>query len=225
MSGISRFAPSNLFVVLFLCCLAIGLSSRPTAASAETYIGGQFGAVFPRDITSENIDNACCPPSKGAGIDYKTSAAYGIKIGHYFNGLRFLGVELDYLHANPHLAQKGSFAGEYFRVDSYTINVVLRYPGEKFQPYFAVGPSLMYATASDSTLTRESQRDRKVGINAELGTRYMLRKNVALFGEMRMQYARFHYPETTSFNSYQASYAAPSVLFGIAFNVEPLFKD
>lgn len=206
-----------LAVIVWLC--------TPIAAQAETYIGGQFGISFPRDVTSENIDNACCPATKGAGLDYKTSAAVGVKIGHYFNNLRFLGVELDYLHTNPHIAQKGALAGEYFRVDAYTINLLLRYPGERFQPYFAIGPSLMYATANDSTFTRESQRDRKIGINAELGTRYLLRKNVALFGELRLQHARFHYPETQSFNSYQAAYTVPSLLFGISFNVEPLFKD
>lgn len=213
-----------LCLLALLAFMAAGVG-MPYPTGAETYIGGQFGISFPRDVTSENIDNACCPAAKGAGLDYKTSAAVGVKIGHYFNNLRFLGMEFDFLHSNPHLAQKGAFAGEYFRVDAYSLNFLLRYPGERFQPYLGFGPSLMYATANDSTLTRESQRDRKLGINAELGTRYMFRKNVALFGEWRFQHARFHYPETTSFNSYQAAYTAQSLLFGISFNVEPLFKD
>ncbi len=212
-------------MVCLLCAISVVGIWFADQVKAETYIAGQFGVVFPRDVTSENITNAGSPPSKGAGVDYKTSAAAGVKIGHYFNTLRFLGVELDYLHSNPHLAQKGPLAGEYFRVDAYTLNLLLRYPGEMFQPYLGFGPSLMYATANDSTFTRESQRDRKIGINAELGTRYMFRKNVALFGEWRLQHARFHYPETTSFNSYQAAYTAQSLLFGISFDIEPLFKN
>jgi opacity protein-like surface antigen len=215
----------------FLCLVAIlvfivTVVGPPNPTGAETYIGGQIGLAFPRDVTSETITNAGAGVTKGVGVDYKTSAAFGIKLGHYLNRLRFLGAEVDYTYANPHFRDKGGVPGEHFRVQSFAFNLLARYPGEKFQPYIGIGPALMLANVNDITSPGYStQRDSKLGINAQMGLRYLLFRNVALFGEWKYQKANFHYRETPTLNSFQAPYAAQHLMFGIAWNFESLFKQ
>jgi len=221
-----------------LCLVAIlvfivTVVGPPQPTGAETYIGGQIGLAFPRDVTSETITNAGAGVTKGAGVDYRTSAVYGAKVGHYLNSLRFLGAEIDYTLANPHIRNKGVIAGERFRVHSIAFNLMARYPGERFQPYIGAGPALMIAniSAPNPDVPPHTQWDTKLGFNAEMGLRYLISKNFSLFTEYKFNYAKFHYRETfnstpnfSGLNSFQAPYAAQHLMFGIAWNFESLFK-
>jgi opacity protein-like surface antigen len=212
-------------MLIALCVFTIVGSLLADASFAETYIAGQFGVAFPRDVTSETITNAGAGTTMGAGVDYKTSAAYGVKLGHYLNRMRYLGFEADYTHSNPHLKGKGGVPGEHFRVDSIALNLLARYPGEKFQPYVGIGPAIMVANINDTaTPGNSTQWDSKLGFNAEAGVRYLLFRNVALFGEWKYQKANFHYRETPTLNSFQAPYAAQHLMFGVAWNFESLFR-
>jgi opacity protein-like surface antigen len=220
-------------MLIALCVFTIVGSLLADASFAETYIAGQFGVAFPRDVTSETITNAGAGTTKGAGVDYKTSAAYGFKFGHYSNKLRYLGAELDYTFANPHARAKGSIAGEYYQVHSIALNLMARYPGERFQPYIGAGPALMAAVikAPNQDVPPHTQDDIKLGFNAEAGVRYLITPNVSLFTEYKFNYAKFHYRETFNggpnffgLNSFQAPYAAQHLMFGVAWNFESLFR-
>jgi outer membrane protein W len=220
-------------VFLSILCFAVASACLPVPTQAETYIAGQFGIAFPQDVTSETITNSGAGVTKGAGIDYKTSAAYGMKLGHYLNRMRYLGFEIDYTHANPHFREKGGGAGEHFRVHSIAFNLMARYPGERFQPYVGAGPALMVANinAPNPDVPAHTQGDTKLGINAEMGIRYVLFRNVSLFTEYKFNYAKFHYRETFNggpnffgLNSFQAPYAAQHLMFGVAWNFESLFQ-
>lgn len=216
-------------LLLLLTVLSLALAWMPGPAQAETYIAGQFGLAFPRDVTSEHVTNgfpgSTNPPGgKGIGVDYKTSLAYGVKLGHYLNKMRYLGFEADYTHSEPHFREKGGVPGEHFRVDSIAFNLLARYPGEKFQPYIGIGPAIMIANVHDiSSPGGSNQWDSKLGYNAQAGLRYVMFKNVALFGEWKYQKANFHYRETPTLNSFQAPYAAQHLMFGVAWNFESLF--
>lgn len=233
MSGSWIHIRTKFLFLLSILCLVVALGSLPIPTQAETYIAGQFGIAFPRDVTSETITNAGAGVTKGVGVDYKTSAAYGVKLGHYLNRLRWLGGEIDYTFANPHFREKGGVAGEHFRVHSIAFNLLARYPGERFQPYIGAGPALMIAniSAPNPDTAPGTQWDTKLGFNAEMGLRYLLFRNVSLFTEYKFNYAKFHYRETFNggpnffgLNSFQAPYAAQHLMFGVAWNFESLFN-
>ena len=65
---------SVLLLLLFLSLFLVA----DTPAQAETYIAGQVGATWPQDY-----------------LDYDASVMYGAKLGHYFDSMKWLGVETE----------------------------------------------------------------------------------------------------------------------------------
>ena len=86
---------------------------------------------------------------------------YGAKLGHYFDNLKYFGVETEAYTLTPHIKQQavaingipaGTISGSHLRVTTWAANVVYRYPGEVFQPYAGVGVGLFFARESQLLL-------------------------------------------------------------------------
>jgi opacity protein-like surface antigen len=91
----------------------------PSAARAESYVAGQFGATFPGsglfngDLTStsatlQNPPGTVNFPSGTTVSDQslKTSFLLGGKIGHYFSKARWFGLEAEVFYTTPHIKQQ-----------------------------------------------------------------------------------------------------------------------
>lgn len=90
----------------------------------------------------------------------KSSLVYGAKLGHYFDKLKYFGLETEAYTLTPHIKQQavaisgipvGTIPGTHLRITTWAFNVVYRYPGEIVQPYAGVGGGIVFAQASNAT--------------------------------------------------------------------------
>ena len=118
--------------------LLIGLVCTDRTA-AEWYVGGQVGANFADRLTNiqgtGNLQSLVAP-----AFDLQNAVVYGGKVG-YFPNNGYTGIEVDAFNSTPHIKQLDDVAGIHMRVTTVGVNVVLRYPGQTFQPYVGVGGS------------------------------------------------------------------------------------
>jgi hypothetical protein len=228
-------------MVLFsvLCSLMVFVASR--AAQAESYVAGMVGLTIPHDLSSLEVDDdrgfgGGPIPARGTKIsdqDLTQSMMYGAKAGHYFETMRALGVELEAYTTTPHNKQQSvtatgpavnppvgsqteTLVGNYFRVTTLAFNLVGRLPGEVLQPYGGIGLGLFFA--NQKVAGGASQSSMAPGLNTQLGLRYMLNHNVALFGEWKFNYARFNFDGTDDAFGIKQTYMAHHLVFGVGYH-------
>jgi opacity protein-like surface antigen len=180
----------------------------------------------------------------------KNSLMVGGKIGHYFSKLRWLGVEAEVFYSTPHIKQQDitfrsgapfTFApsgggpstsvgndltavgiqGAHFQVWTIApLNFVLRYPGNRLQPYVGVGPGIFIGRIKDTSVTQgeNSQSSTKLGLNTFVGVRYFLTRHVSAFAEGKYNYVRFNFEENPNFFGFKATYAPISASIGVAYH-------
>lgn len=139
---------------------------------------------------------------------------YGGKVGYFFSRLNWLGVETEAFTTTPHVKQQfttisflgaplvsGTGIGNHFRVTTWALNLIARYPGERFQPYAGAGLGVFFARMSDLP---GSSSDTAPGLNALAGARFLIAKQVALFGEYKYNRATFEFDELLLKGDYSA---------------------
>lgn len=190
------------------------------SALAESYIAGMAGWTLPQKLTEVEIQQAGIPGvppgSTLSELSLSRTLMYGAKAGHYLNSARWLGFELEAYTSTPHIKQQsitvngtpvGTLEGSHLRVITYGANVLFRYPGERLQPYMGIGPALFQARLNDG-----DESSLRLGLNTQMGLRYMLTKHFLLFGEYKYNLARF------KFDSVSADYQAHNLVAGIGFS-------
>ena len=184
---------------LGLFCVTFGLFWLTTAdrpAAAEVYVGGMAGYTAPNDFSDVNLTTL------GTGVSdlsLQDSVVYGGKLGVYFPGIRWLGVETEVFRTTPHVKQQAvtaggatlSVPGSHLSVLTWAFNAVVRYPGKRFQPYAGVGVGIFFA---ESSFQGRSEDDTVPGFNALAGLRFFLTDHLALFGEYKYTRATFEFP-------------------------------
>jgi opacity protein-like surface antigen len=179
---------SQRFSKHLILCAAI-LLSVGMKASAENYVGVQAGVSFANKVGGTKVDidpnyadslqiPGFLPPSIGQAIkgakftgadmtDTKHDESFtaGVKVGHYFDSIPFLGVEGELNYMKPDFLQqdfttsnlnnptlltsngvvtKNQLAANIHDF-SGTASLMLRYPAfKRVTPYVGVGPSLHY---------------------------------------------------------------------------------
>ena len=196
-----------------------------TPAVAEWYTAFDVGAVIPHGLTNnEGTGSALGVPAEGTKFnDLSTSpdVAIGARGGYFFQSIEWLGLEADFLASWPKvkaqalngtgpLLVSGTVTEGHMRVLVPALNVMARYPGNKFQPYVGVGPALAIIKTFDDGSTSA-----KVGFNAFVGIRFMLTNQFGLFTEYR--YLRTSYESDhalTSTLGIKGDYSASHILVG-----------
>ncbi len=190
-------------------------------------MAGQVGVALPNDFS--NIEGTGSISGVTLrDLDLATSAAYGAKVGYFFDSVKWLGVETEFYHANPHIKQQqvtACFAGvcesvvssgAHMRVRTVAFNLIARYPGEQFQPYAGVGLGLFFAKISDET---GSAKDTAPGLNVVVGSRFFLSKSVALFGEYKYNRASFKFDNAFDTGAgLKGDYSANLFVFGVGYH-------
>ncbi len=204
-------------------------------AQSEFYVAGQGGISFPGSFS--NVEGIG-PSFGGAGfkssdLDLATSPLYGAKVGYFLPRLNWLGVEAEYFYTNPHIKQQpfsittpsgqvfnriGDKPGAHTRMSTAALNIIVRYPGKRFQPYVGVGPAMYWARIAGSeiqTINNQplSASDSSLGLNVLVGTRYFLTKHIALFGEYKYNKSSFEFSNNAQF---KADYSANNLAVGIS---------
>ena len=184
-------------------CLCIAVMLPEASAKAESYVAGQFGSSVHGTLND--------PDNVSPDLGLKNSLMYGAKLGHYFDNLKYFGVETEAYTLTPHIKQQGATPGAHLRVTTWATNLVYRYPGEVFQPYAGVGVGAFFARGSD---TSSSDTSISPGLNVQAGLRVLVTKQVALFGEYKFNSTQMHFKDA----DLSAQYKASLFVFGVGYH-------
>ncbi len=205
-------------VLLVLCTPSMG---QATAADLpEPYVALYGGVTVPQALQ----DTRGIGPTSAAkltDLDLAGSGIYGIKLGLFQpDPLDWLAIETEFFYSSPHVKQQDitftapgvptetpNFAGAHIRVAAWAVNWIIRYPGERLQPYAGVGPGIFWGRLSGIDFGTGS--DTSLGLNALAGIRIFLTKQLAVFGEYKYNRTSFDFGGTTSLHVlYQAQHFA-----------------
>lgn len=168
--------------IIFIPVLIILVCTDRTAA--EWYVGGQVGANFADRLTdiqgTGNLQSLAAPD-----FDLKNAVVYGGKLG-YFPNNGSLGIELDASNSSPHIKQLDDVVGIHMRVTNVGLNLLLRYPGQTFQPYVGVGGGALIARIDESSGNgNASDSDTGSAFSALTGIRAFVTPYVAVYTEYK----------------------------------------
>ncbi len=187
--------------------MAVLIFAIAPTASGEWYAGVYVGASFP--VGSDVEATAPGAQVTAHDVDFKTSAVFGGKVGHWLKPLPWLGLEIEAYHHDPDApAQTVSFtvggtpAGTdqigkvELGVTIIGLNLLVRLPGEMVQPYAGVGPALFVTRIRDtgqggaSIITPTGQKDTDVGIGVQAlaGLKVFVTKQLAVFTEYKFSH-------------------------------------
>jgi len=192
------------------------------------YVAGQFGLTIPNSFSNVKVTATEAPSGTTfSDLELKNSFMYGAKLGYYFDSMKWLGVETEVFNTTPHLKQQratitepgvGSgpvdLTGQYVRVLTWApVNLVVRYQMGQFEPYAGVGMGVFFARVKDAE-TGESSSSTRVGLNTQVGLRYLVTKNISLFGEWKYNRASFNFAA----GGIKGDYSAHLLAFGVGYH-------
>jgi opacity protein-like surface antigen len=231
--------PLTMLIIGVLVCFQ-------SSAFGESYVAGQLGVSLPHSLSGIELEGGgFAPGTKVTSFDLQNSVMYGAKLGHYFEGQNWipklfggkswLGLETEVFNSTPHIKQQEQSIsepgnpptppavtpGSTLRVLTWAINVVARYPGERWQPYAGIGLGIFFANNNDKSINL-SQSSTSPGLNALLGVRYIINKQFSAFGEWKFNHTRLSFSEEqTPFGTaagVNASYNIHHLAFGLAYH-------
>ncbi len=194
---------------------------QATAADLpEPYVAFYGGVTVPEAL-QDTRGIGTTSAAKLTDLDLTRSGIYGIKLGLVQpDPLDWLAIETEFFYSNPHVKQQDitftapgvltrteNFAGAHIRVAAWAVNWIVRYPGERFQPYAGGGPGIYWGRISgnESDPAFGTASDTSLGLNALAGTRFLLTKKIGLFAEYKYNRATFDFGGNVSLHVlYQA---------------------
>lgn len=194
---------------LFIAILVLSLTGMASSlATAEYFVDIYGGVAIPTD------ENVTVHGSQGGVtletsdlVDFDETFAVGGRVGFWYTeanpSMDYIGFALDVSYFKTEAADD-------FGTDIYVVPItgliMLRHPGDTFQPYLGIGGGLFIShieqdvdlsffgsgnkTASDTSLDP--------GIDARAGLGIKVHKNITVFGEGRYTYFEAKYKDTVS---------------------------
>jgi len=219
---------------LWILLTLVGSMSFPDPATSESYIAGQFGVTLASELTDGNLTSHGLSGLQVSDQDLKSSLMGGIKLGHYFTKARWLGIETELFYTTPHIKQgtltfsgpggsvSGEFLGLHHRMLTWApVNIVIRYPYYRLQPYAAIGPGLFFGRIKDSQ-SGLSQSGTTIGLNTQVGLKYFVTRKWVIFTEWKYNLARMGYTSQDDNPDapigFRATYSVHMVAFGIGYH-------
>jgi len=205
----------------------MGMLCLTLPAQAEWYVAGQAGANIPESLS--NVEYSAGGVTLGGNnLSLQNSVMYGAKLGYYFDSLKWLGlgVETEVFNATPHVKSQnitiagvnlGTQPGLTNRVLTWApVNIVIRHQLDAFEPYVGVGLGVFFSRLSDGT---DSSSSTDVGLNAQLGLRYRVTSNLALFGEWKFNHANISHNDIAGTGlNVSADYNAQNLVVGVGYH-------
>lgn len=222
----------HLRLTLGVCACCMGMFCLTLPVQAEMYVAGQVGASIPNKFSNvQGVDSSAGLTI--SDLSLQNSLMYGAKLGYYFDSIKWLGVETEVFNSTPHLKQQdvtvsfggasatGNFPGQSVRVLNWApINIVVRHQMGGFEPYAGVGMGVFFANLKDGA-SGESSSSTNVGLNTQLGLRYKVTENVAVFGEWKYNRASLNFSEsspTQATGGFKGDYSANIFAFGVGYH-------
>ena len=150
-------------------------------------------------------------------FDLKNAVLYGAKLG-FFPGNGPMGMELDVFNSQPNIKGMGDIPGIHLRVTNVGLNLLLRYPGQTFQPYVGFGGAALIGHIS-KTVDVQSDTDVGFGVNLLAGLRAFVTPYVAVFTEYKYTRGTLTFSEAFgSTGGFSGDYQAQQVVFGVSYH-------
>jgi opacity protein-like surface antigen len=210
-------------LAIFALVLSLTLASFP--ARAEMYVAGQVGATLPYNLS--NVEwSVGGLTAKGNDLSLHNSLMYGAKFGYYFDSIKWLGLETEVFNTTPHVKQQnwnvgglslGTAPGLDFRVLTWApINIVVRHQMGAFEPYAGVGLGVFFSRLSTEGFSSSST---DVGLSTQLGLRYRVTTNFAVFGEWKFNHANLNHTNLQGTGlDLSADYNAHNLVVGVGYH-------
>ncbi len=185
-------------------------------AVAEWYVAGQVGVNFADQL--KNIQGTGVLQSLTApDFDLKNALVYGGKVGVY-PGNGAVGIELDAFHSSPHIKNLDDIPGIHLGITNVGLNILLRYPGQTFQPYAGIGGAALIANLGQSPTTN-SDSDVAFGFNLIAGLRAFVTPYIAVFTEYKFTQSDLVFDQAfPTGGGFSGDYRAQHVVFGISYH-------
>jgi opacity protein-like surface antigen len=202
------------------CALWLAVACLPAVeqARAEYYVAGQIGVNFAdrlKDIQGTGSLVSLQPIVQS--FDLKNAVLYGGKIG-FFPRNGAMGLELDVFNSQPNIKAVGDIPGIHLRVTNVGLNLLLRYPGQTFQPYVGFGGAALIGHISQ-TVDVQSDTDVGFGVNLLAGLRAFVTPYVAVFTEYKYTRGTLTFSEAFgSTGGFSGDYRAQQVVFGVSYH-------
>jgi len=199
------------------CALSLTIACLiPAVVQAEYYVAGQVGVNFADRLTGiQGTGNFVT--QTGPDLDLKNAVLYGGKVG-FFPGNGAMGLELDVFNSQPNIKNLDNIPGIPLGVTNVGINLLLRYPGQTFQPYIGFGGAALIARISE-TVDVKSDTDVGFGINLLGGLRTFITPYVAVFAEYKYTRGTLSFNEAFgSAGGFSGNYHAQAVVFGLSYH-------
>jgi hypothetical protein len=211
-------------VVGALCLYITTVPAKPSA-QAEWYIIAETGVVLPGSLSNVTLSS----PTLAGGVNEarvadvnleKGSPLYGAKVGYFFPGREWFGIETEAYSTQLNVTQQtvvggvpgkvfaDTMPGSHFQLTTWAMNAIVRSPSlvVELEPYGGIGPALFFST-SETTFA-------SIGINLIAGARYFVTPRMALFGEFKYNRATIHT------ESIKGDYSAQLFVFGISIHFD-----
>ncbi len=208
-----------------ICGAVLAVFVLKSQVHAEMYVAGQVGYTIPYDLTNPEWSMGGAS-LRGNDLSLHDSVMYGAKLGYYFDSLKWLGVETEVFNATPHLKQQewvvsgvslGTIPGVNLRVLTWApVNIVVRYQMGSLEPYAGVGLGVFFTRLSADSFSSSST---DVGLNTQLGLRYRITPNVAVFGEWKFNHADISHTNLQGTGlDVSADYNVHHLVFGVGYH-------
>ena len=190
-------------------------------------MAGQVGVTLPHNLSNVQYSGGGVTLG-GNDLSPQNSLMYGAKAGYYFDSLKWLGLETEVFNTTPNVKQQnytiagvnfGTGPGIDFRVLTWApVNIVVRYQAGAFEPYAGVGLGVFFSHFSQAGSGSSDGTD--VGLNTQLGLRYRVTDNLALFGEWKFNHANLSHSNFVGTNglNVSADYNAHNLVFGVGYH-------
>ncbi len=183
---------------------------------AEWYLGGQGGVNVTRDLA----DIRGTGPLAGVtsnDLNLRNQIAYGVKAGYYLpDSCKWLGAEAEFYHSDANIERQritsngpilgshpdGTISRTGLAVNTWALNVLVRYPEARLQPYAGIGVTFNHG------LLRTAPRETTFfpGLNVVAGLRAFVTRRVALFTEYKYNQATIEFSDQHVKADYRTNY-------------------
>ncbi len=187
------------------------------------YIAGELGGAFPGELSNVKGTGNTSGVTFG---DFKitNSFVYGGKLGYFLESYNWLGFEVEAFSTTPHIKEQtvqvrpsgtSKQRDAELRVTVVAANLVMRYPGQIWQPYVGGGPALIYAKGTSA----QSDSSTGVGLNFLSGLRVMVIQHFAVLAEYKYVGATFEFKNAFGPGfGVEEDYNASHVVAGVSYH-------
>ena len=196
----------------------VTLAAWSHGTQAEYYVAGQIGVNFADRLNDiQGTGSLVTVAPRFNSFDLKNAVVYGGKLG-FFPGNGPMGMELDVFNSQPNIKAMGEIPGIHLRVTTVGLNLMLRYPGQTFQPYVGFGGAALIGHIS-KTVDVQSDTDVGFGVNLLAGLRAFVTPYVAVFTEYKYTRGTLTFSEAFgSTGGFSGDYQAQQVVFGVSYH-------